>query len=294
VYTDIKTSLETSQKEAEFDGFRPLSDNDDSGQQTPTEGVKNTTDPNANDPVPGGGGVLDKNHPLVKEAAYFAVHVLLATPKLEGGYECVPELPIKEDANTSISGRSMEQAIAEQEVIQGQSEVTVHSCDQRVVGGSLVHFLFTFSNTDPRCSAQNPSGTYDATVYITGDGYFIMQSIFPSAPPPEEEGIDVGAVVGGSIAAFVVVAAVGIYGGLRWRATRHRYKKLKDIHQDVINKVDQLEQGPAGDAIRAAALSSTLKSHEDFRAKRGSNPVKIHDRKAKSQEGVAPMATSSV
>jgi hypothetical protein len=252
----------------------------DEGDTDPQQiGEKNATDLDPNAPVPGGGGPLDKNHPLVREAAFFAVHVLLATPKLEGGYECVPELPIREDVNTSVSGRSMDEAAAQAEVLAAVTTVTVHNADQRVTGGVSIRFLFTFSNSDARCASGMPGGTFDATVYVSQDGYLIMQTIFRSSPPEEGEGINVGAVVGGSVAAFVVVAAIGTYGALRWRATRHRYKKLKDIHQEVITKVDQLEQGPAGDAIRAAALSTVLKSSAEFRSSKGSkgsNPVKLH------------------
>jgi hypothetical protein len=275
----------------QMQSVNPKSESDFQLYDDDLPGEVNVTDIyNPNAPIPGGNGPVDKNHPLIQEAAYFAVHVLLSTPKNEGGFECLPELPIRDDFNNSISGPSLEAADVHAEVVQAQSAVTVHSADQRIVGGVSLHFLFTFSNTDPRCT--NPSGTYDATVYISGDGYLVMQGIFKSIPPPEAEGIDVGAVVGGSVAAFVVVCAVGGYVGLRWYRTRGRYKKLKDIHQEVINRVSILEQGPSGDPIRAAALSTLLKSSDEFRVKKGGAPVKLHDRKPK--DNVAPAQTTSV
>jgi hypothetical protein len=265
---------------------------DEDAQST---GERNSSNYDPSTPFPGGNGVFDKNHPAVIEAAHFAVQVLLATPKSEGGYECIPDLPIREDVNTSISGRAMDDAEVQAEIVKQNTKLVIYNVNNRVVGGVSLRFLFSFTNTDARCAAQAPSGTFDAQVFIAADGYLIMQNMFRSEAPEEEPGLDVGAVVGGSVAAFVVVAAIAIVGGLRWRATRQRYKKLKDIHQEVITKVDQLEQGPAGDAIRAAALSTVLKSHEEFRSaskgSKGSNPVKLH---MKPKEDGTSSTTSAV
>jgi len=211
---------------------------------------------NIGESMPGGQTPAEKAADLIDEAASFAVHVLLAATKNEGGFECVPALEDRTDQN--ITGAAMEQASVQAELDLALNSVTVHSADQQLIAGVGFHFVFSFSTTIHNCT--DAGGTWDATVHVTADGFLIMQNIFKTTPPPAGDGINTGAVVGGSLAAIFVVAAAGGFLGYRHYKARKTIKKLTDIHKQVLDRVSILEAGPNGSAVREAALSEMLNS----------------------------------
>jgi hypothetical protein len=233
--------------------FHILADADDAA----TTGELQTNTTKSKQPQPGSSGPVSKNDPLVKEAAYFSVHVLLAAQIQDGGFQCLPPLTIREDQNASIAGASIQEISVMSEVTEANTQVTIYSADQRVVGGVSMHVLFSFTNNDARCAAAAPSGTYDTTVYVSQDGYLIMQRIF-STDAPAEETTDVGAIVGGSVAAFVVVAGVITFLAVRQHRTKQRYAKLEATHKEIQHRVTVLENGANGAVFREAALSKLL------------------------------------
>jgi len=242
---------------------------------------------------------LSVDHPVVKEVAYFAVQVLLSTPVHSGGFGCMAPLPVFVDQNTSISGPSMDEALVQHQLVQTSTSLTLYLATQAVVGGSKIRVLFTFSNSDPSCvtsatSVGNPSGTYDTTVYLTQSGEYIMEAVSPASPPPQE-GINVPAVVGGSVAAFVVVAAIGAFVAFRYHRQRKNYNKLQETYKEVVRKVTILESGPAGATFREAALSKMLYDGADEETKKQAGPaVRLHEKAEGGTSSSPTAATSSV
>jgi hypothetical protein len=252
--------------------FHIQADSDDDASTTGE--LQNNSTKQSRNPQPGSSGPVNKNDPLVKEAAYFSVHVLLAAMTQDGGYQCLPPLTIREDQNASIAGASIQEISVMSEVTEANTQITVYSADQRIVGGISMHVLFSFTNSDPRCSAQNPGGVFDTTVYISQDGYLIMQRIFPSDKPEEDE-VPVGAIVGGSVAAFVVVAGIVTFLAVRHHRTKKQYEKLEATHKEIQHRVTVLENGANGAIFREAALSKLLQ--EGAAPSAASGPaVKLH------------------
>jgi len=206
---------------------------------------------------PGGSGQVSKKDVLVNEAAFFAAHVLLAGPTQDGGFQCLDPLEMHEDENSSIAGLSVREVEVMSIVNADNTDMTIHSADQRVVGGSIIHVWFTFTSKDSRCTSKAAAGTYDATVYVTQDGYLIMQRIFPTDAPGAGDD-NTAAVIGGSVAAAVIAA--GIIGFLAFRHYRQRkqYQKLEATHKEIVHRVTVLENGANGAVFREAALSKLL------------------------------------
>jgi hypothetical protein len=247
---------------AKTEGYQPedrskwhllAADDDTSG----SVGELQTNTTGKTDYQPGGTGSAGKTDPLVQEAAYFSVHVLLAGAVTDGGFQCLDPLQIHEDENSSIAGVSVREVEVMSIVNKDTTEMTIHSADQRVTGGVSVHVWFTFTSKDSRCTSKAAAGTYDATVYITQDGYLIMQRIFPT-DKPEEADDNTAAIIGGSVAAAVIVA--GIIGFLAFRhyRTRKQYQKLEATHKEIVHRVTVLENGANGAVFREAALSKLL------------------------------------
>jgi len=195
------------------------------------------------------------------EAAFFAVHVLLSTPVSRGGYGCLP--PLQDLSAYNISGPAMNASAVSLEETAGQSSVTVYTASQQVTSGGAYQFIFSFTSSVPACASLSPSGTYDAIVYVTNNGYLVMDQIFPSSPPSSGDSISVGAVVGGSIAAAVVVIAAGVFLCVRYKRAEQKYEKLRTVHKEVEKRVTTLEAGPAGASVREAALSQLLLQGDD-------------------------------
>jgi len=259
---------------------------------------------NSSFPANGGPGqpvpFTDLSDPLLIEAAQFSVRVLLSTPTTEGGYGCLAALP--EVTYENVTGEIMNSTDLEADPVIGSTQITMYTAQAAVVAGGAYQFIFGFTNKLPQCASSNPGGVYQATVFLTQDGYLIMDSVFPTNPPPEGSKINVAAVVGGSVAAFVVVAAIGIAFGIRYRRNRNNYKKLQETYQEVVRRVTILESGPAGAAVREAALSKLLLEGADpeTRAasgeKRPSGPaVRWHDKRPSSKANLnTGITTSSV
>jgi hypothetical protein len=257
----------------------------------PSQCMSNNTDSFTGKRYTGGDRNLNQqlDDGQLTEAAYFAVHVLLSTPLARGGYGCLPPLPDLSAYN--ISGPAMNHSEIAFEQTQGYTQVTVHSASQQVTSGGAYQFLFTFSSQVPACASLNPGGTYDAIVYVTNNGYLVMDQIFESQPPASGSGVNVGAVVGGSIAAAVVVLAAGAFLCVRYRRSEQKYEKLKTVHKEVEKRVTTLESGPAGAAVREAALSQLLLTGADETTKaQAGAAVQWH---GKSSTG-SPTAASSV
>jgi len=226
----------------------------------------------------------DLTNAQITEAAYFSAHVLMATPLEKGGYGCLPPLP--DLAAYNISGPAMNNSAISLDESAGYTQVTVYSCNQQVTSGAGYQVLFSFTSNVPQCASLNPGGTYDATVYVTGNGYLVMGTIFAASPPASGSNVNVGAVVGGSVAAAVVVLAAGVFFCMRYRKVEQKYEKLQTVHKEVEKRVATLESGPAGAAVREAALSQLLTSGA------GSGPsVQWHD---KTSTGSPAAAGTSV
>jgi hypothetical protein len=202
--------------------------------------------------APGGQSPAETSLDLLGEATTFAIHVLMSTPEDEGGFGCLPSLPSREDMN--ISGAAMEEMDIVNEKHEGLNFVTVYTADQQVTQGVSYHFIFSFSTTNPQC--RGVGGTFDATVHQTSDGYLIMQNVFKTNPPPAAKALNMAAVIGGSVAAFVVVAAVVGYIAYRHRRARKTISKLTEVHKDLYQRLSVLEE--TYPVVRQAALSKIL------------------------------------
>lgn len=93
---------------------------------------------------------------------------------------------------------------------------------------------------------------------LSPNGLFRILEIAPTTANVSGSKVNVGAAVGSSVAAFLVIAALAAYGGRRWYLTRRKYKQLKNVHTEVMRRVTLLENGPAGDHVRKAALSQLI------------------------------------
>jgi hypothetical protein len=177
------------------------------------------------------------NNDMLNEATTFAIHVLLSTSDDQGGFGCLAALPPRTDQN--ITGAAMEEMDIVNEEHQGLNSVTVHAADQQVTQGVGYHFIFSFSTSNPKCSGA--SGTYDATVHITADGFLIMQNIFKTNPPAPDSGVNMTAVIAGSVAAGAVVLLGFTYCGYRHHKARKTINRLTEVQKDVFHRLSMIE-----------------------------------------------------
>jgi hypothetical protein len=70
-------------------------------------------------------------------------------------------------------------------------------------------------------------------VQLSPNGLFRILEIAPTTANVSGSKVNVGAAVGSSVAAFLVIAALAGYGGRRWYLTRRKYKQLKNVHTEV-------------------------------------------------------------
>jgi len=171
-------------------------------------------------------------------------------PKRAQGFECLDmsTMALVENEN-STSGYAFDATEA------AMIQVTILQASQQVVQGKIFNIAFSFTTTDPRC--PNAAGAFQASVLLDETGLFSVLTIAPSNfEPGSDSSVNKGAVIGGSITAFIVVAAV--VGGLvwRWRRTHAQYQSLKEVHSEMQRRVAVLEQDAAvGDIVRNARLS---------------------------------------
>jgi len=113
----------------------------------------------------GGKIVLQLSDALANEAALFAAECLLALRKPQG-FACIPPF---NNTHPRI-GTDPEASLLTVKLISG---------DQQVVGGSLIHVVFSYTTTDPRCVGAG--GNFDATVHVTPSSNLVLMDVHPSA-----------------------------------------------------------------------------------------------------------------
>jgi len=109
--------------------------------------------------------VLQVSDPLVNEVALFLAECLLALPQ-PLGFGCIPAF------NNTHHRTSPDPEAC-------RITVKLLGGDQQVVGGSLIHIIFSFNTTDVRCAGAG--GNFDGLVHVTPSNDLVLLDVHVSA-----------------------------------------------------------------------------------------------------------------